>query len=95
MPEDFVITALVGLSLLGTALLIAIWIAATRFETRYPVAYRSSEMEGADALEIFSVAGRGVTLRDLVALGLVTPTAPRGPARKKKPNATEAPKSEE
>ena len=84
-----------ALSILGVVLLIAIWIAATRFETRYPVEYRAANLEGSDVLEIFSLSGRGVTLRDLVALGLVTPPTGKAPVPRRKKAASEAPKSDE
>jgi hypothetical protein len=95
MPEDFLLAALAALSLLGVVLLVAIWIASMRFENNYPVELRPADSEAIDGLEVLSVAGRGLTLRDLVALGLVTPTSPRAAARRKKSGAEPAPQSKE
>ena len=87
--------ALVALSLLGALMLVAIWIAAMRFEARYPVEYRPSIDNAGELLDTaFSVAGRGVTLRDLVALGLVTPAGSRAAARKKKSTSDQPPPGE-
>jgi hypothetical protein len=92
VPEDFLISALAGLSILGAMSLLAIWIAAIRFEARYPVEYRAAGIDAVnDTQEVLAVAGRGITLRDLVALGLVMPSTGKAPTKKKKPGSAEEP----
>lgn len=98
MPDDFLLATLAGLSIVGALALLVIWIAAIRFEARYPVDQRASGIEAMNEMqEVLAVAGRGVTLRDLVALGLVTPSTGRASTRKKKAGPAEEPaaKSEE